>query len=31
MSVSGLTTVITFAWFSAPDLALTQLSVEAVT
>lgn len=31
MSVSGLVTVITFAWFSAPDLALTQLSVEAVT
>ncbi|MCA0214291.1 MAG: monovalent cation/H+ antiporter subunit A [Proteobacteria bacterium] len=31
MSVAGLTTVITFAWFSAPDLALTQLSVEAVT
>lgn len=31
MSVAGLTTVVTFAWFSAPDLALTQLSVEAVT
>ena len=31
MSVAGLTTVITFAWFSAPDLALTQLAVEAVT
>ncbi|HIV73143.1 MAG TPA: monovalent cation/H+ antiporter subunit A [Candidatus Aquabacterium excrementipullorum] len=31
MSVAGLVTVITFAWFSAPDLALTQLSVEAVT
>jgi multicomponent K+:H+ antiporter subunit A len=31
MSVAGLATVITFAWFSAPDLALTQLSVEAVT
>ena len=31
MSIAGLTTVITFAWFSAPDLALTQLSVEAVT
>ena len=31
MSVSGLVTVVTFAWFSAPDLALTQLSVEAVT
>ncbi|MCW5626313.1 MAG: DUF4040 domain-containing protein, partial [Burkholderiales bacterium] len=27
MSVAGLVTVITFAWFSAPDLALTQLSV----
>ncbi|MBC7734406.1 MAG: monovalent cation/H+ antiporter subunit A [Bacteriovorax sp.] len=31
MSVAGLATVITFAWFSAPDLALTQLSVETVT
>ncbi|HEX4880389.1 MAG TPA: monovalent cation/H+ antiporter subunit A [Limnobacter sp.] len=31
MGVAGLTTVVTFAWFSAPDLALTQLSVEAVT
>ena len=31
MSIAGLCTVITFAWFSAPDLALTQLSVEAVT
>ena len=31
MSVAGLATVITFAWFSAPDLALTQLSVEVVT
>ncbi len=31
MGVAGLVTVITFAWFSAPDLALTQLSVEAVT
>jgi multicomponent K+:H+ antiporter subunit A len=31
MSVAGLCTVITFAWFSAPDLALTQLSVETVT
>ncbi|MFY9479222.1 MAG: monovalent cation/H+ antiporter subunit A [Aquabacterium sp.] len=31
MSVAGLVTVINFAWFSAPDLALTQLSVEAVT
>ena len=31
MSVAGLVTVVTFAWFSAPDLALTQLAVEAVT
>jgi multicomponent K+:H+ antiporter subunit A len=31
MSVSGLVTVVTFAWFSAPDLALTQFSVEVVT
>ena len=31
MGVAGLATVITFAWFSAPDLALTQLSVETVT
>jgi multicomponent K+:H+ antiporter subunit A len=31
MTVAGLATVITFAWFSAPDLALTQLSVETVT
>jgi multicomponent K+:H+ antiporter subunit A len=31
MSVAGLCTVITFALFSAPDLALTQLSVETVT
>ncbi len=31
LSVAGMVTVITFAWFSAPDLALTQLSVEAVT
>ena len=31
MSVAGLATVVTFAWFSAPDLALTQLAVEAVT
>jgi multicomponent K+:H+ antiporter subunit A len=31
LSVTGLATVITFAWFSAPDLALTQLSVETVT
>jgi len=28
---AGLVTSLTFAWFSAPDLALTQLSVEAVT
>ncbi|MBE7524264.1 MAG: monovalent cation/H+ antiporter subunit A [Burkholderiales bacterium] len=28
---AGLVTCITFAWFSAPDLALTQLAVEAVT
>jgi multicomponent K+:H+ antiporter subunit A len=27
----GLVTVLTFAWFSAPDLALTQISVEVVT
>jgi len=27
----GLVMVLTFAWFSAPDLALTQLSVEVVT
>jgi multicomponent K+:H+ antiporter subunit A len=31
MSVAGLVTCITFMWFSAPDLALTQLSVEVVT
>ena len=31
MSGAGLATCITFTWFSAPDLALTQLSVEAVT
>jgi multicomponent K+:H+ antiporter subunit A len=31
MSVAGLCTILTFAWFSAPDLALTQLAVEAVT
>ncbi len=31
MAVTGLCTVITFAWFSAPDLALTQLTVETVT
>jgi len=28
---AGLATAITFAWFSAPDLALTQLAVEVVT
>ena len=28
---AGLVTCITFVWFSAPDLALTQLSVEVVT
>ncbi|CAM5352951.1 monovalent cation/H+ antiporter subunit A [Eoetvoesiella caeni] len=28
---AGLATAITFAWFSAPDLALTQLTVEVVT
>ncbi|MGE3771780.1 MAG: monovalent cation/H+ antiporter subunit A [Gammaproteobacteria bacterium] len=27
----GLVTCLTFAWFSAPDLALTQISVEVVT
>ncbi len=31
MGVAGLTTCLTFVWFSAPDLALTQLSVEFVT
>lgn len=31
LSVVGLALCITFAWFSAPDLALTQLSVEVVT
>ena len=31
LSGAGLSTCITFTWFSAPDLALTQLSVEAVT
>jgi multicomponent K+:H+ antiporter subunit A len=30
-SAAGLVTCITFAWFSAPDLALTQLAVEIVT
>src|SRR5690606_31120489 len=28
---AGLVTALTFAWFSAPDLALTQISVEVVT
>jgi len=28
---AGLVTCITYAWFSAPDLALTQLAVESVT
>ncbi len=31
MGGSGLVTCITFVWFSAPDLALTQLMVEVVT
>ena len=31
LSVVGLCLCITFAWFSAPDLALTQLAVEVVT
>ncbi len=31
MSVAGLVTCLTFVWFSAPDLALTQLAVEVVT
>lgn len=31
VGVVGLTTALTFAYFSAPDLALTQLSVEVVT
>src|SRR5690606_36195718 len=31
MSGAGLVTCITFIWFSAPDLALTQLLVEIVT
>ncbi|MEQ7922566.1 monovalent cation/H+ antiporter subunit A [Xanthomonas sp. WHRI 1810A] len=31
VSVCGLTTCVTFVWFSAPDLALTQLVVEVVT
>jgi multicomponent K+:H+ antiporter subunit A len=31
LSIVGLVLCITFAWFSAPDLALTQLAVEVVT
>ncbi len=31
LGVTGLVICITFAWFSAPDLALTQLTVEVVT
>jgi multicomponent K+:H+ antiporter subunit A len=31
LGVVGIVVCITFAWFSAPDLALTQLAVEAVT
>lgn len=31
MAGAGLVTCLTFAWFSAPDLALTQLAVEIVT
>ncbi len=31
LGVVGLVVCLTFAWFSAPDLALTQLAVEAVT
>ncbi|MBX3693600.1 MAG: monovalent cation/H+ antiporter subunit A [Steroidobacteraceae bacterium] len=31
MGGAGLVTCLTFAWFSAPDLALTQISVEVVT
>lgn len=31
LSVTGLVTCLTFVWFSAPDLALTQLTVESVT
>ncbi|WP_154402938.1 hydrogenase subunit MbhD domain-containing protein, partial [Bordetella pertussis] len=27
---AGLITCLTFVWFSAPDLALTQLAVEVV-
>jgi multicomponent K+:H+ antiporter subunit A len=31
VGATGLATCLTFAWFSAPDLALTQLTVEVVT
>ena len=31
LGMAGLCTCITFVWFSAPDLALTQLAVEVVT
>ncbi|HUP98658.1 MAG TPA: monovalent cation/H+ antiporter subunit A [Usitatibacter sp.] len=31
LAVTGLVTSLTFVWFSAPDLALTQLAVEVVT
>lgn len=31
LGVTGLVTCMTFVWFSAPDLALTQLTVEVVT
>ncbi len=31
MSVAGISTALSFVWFSAPDLALTQLTVEVVT
>jgi len=31
VGATGLVTSLTFAWFSAPDLALTQLAVEVVT
>ena len=31
LGVAGLTTCVSFVWLSAPDLALTQLVVEAAT
>ena len=31
LGMAGLCTCLTFVWFSAPDLALTQLTVEVVT